>query len=215
MEELNISEKIELYKLLVANGFESIDEERLAQSPLADYGVEKIEKILNNYRKSTDSAGCLGDSISNLLNLKQHYKCEFFNTTFADIMMMKAKSFDDNDNEYAHVYRFIAQLLRGQLADLSELNEKSMNIMLTLIREMQLLVNSFDSNRLLVSESDEQQQQENVKEKQTLETLKSMFKFQRISEFMNPLNISAETNDRLLQLLLDAEDKRRESTKKT
>ncbi|XP_075589668.1 uncharacterized protein LOC124495749 [Dermatophagoides farinae] len=215
MEELNISEKIELYKLLVANGFESIDEERLAQSPLADYGVEKIEKILNNYRKSTDSAGCLGDSISNLLNLKQHYKCEFFNTTFADIMMMKAKSFDDNDNEYAHVYRFIAQLLRGQLADLSELNEKSMNIMLTLIREMQLLVNSFDSNRLLVSESDEQQQQENVKEKQTLETLKSMFKFQRISEFMNPLNISAETNDRLLQLLLDAETKRRESTKKT
>lgn len=155
------------------------------------------------------------DRISNLLNLKQHYKCEFFNTTFADIMMMKAKSFDDNDNEYAHVYRFIAQLLRGQLADLSELNEKSMNIMLTLIREMQLLVNSFDSNRLLVSESDEQQQQENVKEKQTLETLKSMFKFQRISEFMNPLNISAETNDRLLQLLLDAEDKRRESTKKT
>lgn len=130
-------------------------------------------------------------------------------------MMMKAKSFDDNDNEYAHVYRFIAQLLRGQLADLSELNEKSMNIMLTLIREMQLLVNSFDSNRLLVSESDEQQQQENVKEKQTLETLKSMFKFQRISEFMNPLNISAETNDRLLQLLLDAEAKRRESTKKT
>nr|XP_046915135.1 uncharacterized protein LOC124495749 [Dermatophagoides farinae] len=187
MEELNISEKIELYKLLVANGFESIDEERLAQSPLADYGVEKIEKILNNYRKSTDSAGCLGDSISNLLNLKQHYK------------------YNDNDNEYAHVYRFIAQLLRGQLADLSELNEKSMNIMLTLIREMQLLVNSFDSNRLLVSESDEQQQQENVKEKQTLETLKSMFKFQRISEFMNPLNISAETNDRLLQLLLDAE----------
>ena len=87
--------------------------------------------------------------------------------------------------------------------------------MLTLIREMQLLVNSFDSNRLLVSESDEQQQQENVKEKQTLETLKSMFKFQRISEFMNPLNISAETNDRLLQLLLDAETKRRESTKKT
>lgn len=138
--------------------------------------------------------------------MKQHYKCEFFNTAFADIMMIKAESFHNSDNEYCQVYKFIAQLLQGQLSDLSGLNEKSMNIMLTLISDMHSLINSIKSEELLESGSESEEKHEN--EKQTLETLRSMFKFQRISEFMNPLNISTEMNDQLLRLLLDVETKR-------
>lgn len=120
--------------------------------------------------------------------------------------MIKAESFHNSDNEYCQVYKFIAQLLQGQLSDLSGLNEKSMNIMLTLISDMHSLINSIKSEELLESGSESEKKHEN--EKQTLETLRSMFKFQRISEFMNPLNISTEMNDQLLRLLLDVETKR-------
>ncbi|OTF74790.1 hypothetical protein BLA29_013428 [Euroglyphus maynei] len=79
--------------------------------------------------------------------------------------------------------------------------------MLTLINDMQKLVNSIKSEQLLDSAS-EPDEQKDEKEQQTLEILRSMLKFRRISEFMNPLNISTEMNDQILRLLLDEESKR-------
>ncbi|KPM07695.1 hypothetical protein QR98_0061940 [Sarcoptes scabiei] len=133
-----------------------------------------------------------------------------FVSIFSNLMLHKCSNLP-LDSEYREVYLFLAKLLKGELPNIQNLKPKSTSILLALIQEIQLLVDSIEAkdverifaknDQVNLEKSSHEEIPEERREK-LMKTLMTMFKFQKISHFLNPLKIPHEVNRELMGYFL-------------
>lgn len=113
----------------------------------------------------------------------------------SEIMEKKASSLE-NDDPYRQVYQFLSTVLRGEFPE--NASPHTTMVVLLLIEDMNRLIQDVKPDQLqaclTVAPGDRENSQEDEELKQRL---LSLFKFQRINEFINPLGVSSKASERV------------------
>lgn len=219
--KLNVQEKIELYRFLLKNGFSSVvDIKDNKNISLDKINVEDIINIVDTFKSLNNQSPDM-NWITKLLALLKNPKIELFLSTFHDLLLTKCKNYSE-ENSYHQVYLFLAKLFKGEFSDLDMLNQKSINILLILIQDLQSKIDAIDyrqfencltSTKIQNSDVTEMEKDdklgkasssvsESTESKELVCKLGELYKFQKLTDFLNPLKISKEASQKLLEQLI-------------
>lgn len=110
-------------------------------------------------------------------------------------MEKKASTLEDDD-PYRNVYQFLGTVLRGEIPE--NASPHTTMVVLLLMEDMNRLIQDVKPDQLQAclttapGDADNSQEDEELKQK-----LLSLFKFQRINEFINPLGVSSKASEKV------------------
>lgn len=114
-------------------------------------------------------------------------------------MVKKAESLEPND-QYREVYLFLSKILSGEFPDIENTSDHTIMVILLLLQDLNKLIKSTDCDLhgCLTGIGPGDTGEHNNQTRQDLrKRLISLFKFHRINQFINPLQISSSVNEKV------------------
>lgn len=194
--QLKIIDKHELYNFILKYGLDILQKPELFESVAPGISFSEIKTFFDLYENNAD-ADLTNKWVSEIMTQKQLYKLEPLYGVMSEVMERKVATLE-SDNPYREVYQFLASLLGGKIPE--KASPQAAMVILLLMDDMNRLVRDVKPDQLLAclrAAQGEEASENNTQDEELKRRLLSSFKFQRISEFMNPLEVSSKATERV------------------
>lgn len=153
--------------------------------------------MLSCIRCSNHSFVC---RISIIIQNQKNTKYDSLYNIFAIMFQDKAKSCQP-DSDYYFVYNFFHQLFRGTIPDTKQLSSRCIVIILLLLHNLGGKVSSMDVEQInTVLQSEDADHQDSPGCTKVMGQLNNLYKFQSLSEFLNPLKVTRSESKKMFDL---------------